>query len=247
MIPEIIHIAETTSTNRYLRERLRQHPLAEGSAVYADFQTAGRGQAGNCWESERGANLMFSVAIYPRCIPANAQFLISQIAALSVKATLERHTGDISVKWPNDIYWRDRKICGILIENDIDGPAIGCSILGIGINLNQETFRSDAPNPVSLRQITGGSYEAETELHAFLDRFYAAYLRLLQGDWEAIRNEYRAALYRKDGYHPYRDAGGLFTARIRAIDPLGRLHLQLPDGTRRSYAFKEVAFVSEQP
>lgn len=243
-MPEIIHIAETASTNRYLRERLRCAPLEEGSAVYADYQTAGRGQAGNSWESERGANLLFSVAIYPDCIPANAQFLISQIAALSVKRTLERHTGGIVVKWPNDIYWNDRKICGMLIENDLQGSTIGCSVLGIGINLNQEVWRSDAPNPVSLRQITGGSYDREAELHAFLDCFYAAYLRLLRGEWEEIRSEYLAALYRKDGYHPYRDAGGLFSARICGIAPTGHLQLQLPDGTVRSYAFKEVSFVS---
>lgn len=244
-MPQIIHLTETGSTSRYLQERLRREALEEGSVVYADFQTAGRGQTGNRWESERGANLLFSVVIYPDCIPANAQFLISQIASLSVKETLERHTGGIRIKWPNDIYWNDRKICGMLIENDLNGAEIDCSVIGIGINLNQERFYGDAPNPVSLRQITGSAYGIETELHAFLDRFYAYYLRLLQADTEAIRREYAAALYRREGYHRYRDASGSFSARIAGIAPTGHLHLQLPDGSVRVYAFKEVAYLPE--
>ena len=151
--PRILRVAETASTNSLLRELVIKESLAEGSVVVADFQTAGRGQIGNTWESEAGKNLMFSLVLYPTCIPANRQFLISQIAALSVKETLDSYTDHVTVKWPNDIYWKEKKICGMLIENDLMGRNINQSIAGIGININQEIFHSSAPNPVSLLQI----------------------------------------------------------------------------------------------
>lgn len=106
--PKIIRLAETDSTNNYLREQSAKARLPEGSLVIADFQTAGKGQVGNSWESEAGKNLMFSILLYPDFLPANRQFLISQIASLSVKETLEKYTDSVTVKWPNDIYWKDR-------------------------------------------------------------------------------------------------------------------------------------------
>ena len=112
--PRIVHVAETASTNSLIRDLMAMEKLAEGSVAMADFQTAGRGQVGNKWESERGRNLTFSVIVYPEHLPANRQFLISQISALSVKETLDYYVDEVTVKWPNDIYWRDKKICGML-------------------------------------------------------------------------------------------------------------------------------------
>ena len=218
--PKIIRLVETDSTNNYLREQSAKARLPEGSLVIADFQTAGKGQVGNSWESEAGKNLMFSILLYPDSLPANRQFLISQIASLSVKETLEGYTDSVKVKWPNDIYWKDRKICGMLIENDLSGQHLYCSVIGIGLNINQEIFRSDAPNPVSLTQITGKAY-----------------------DREEIRAAYMAALYHGDGYYSYIDENGPFEACIHAIEPTGHLILQLHDGERRRYAFKEVTTV----
>ena len=170
--PQIIRLAETDSTNNYLREQCAKDRLPEGSLVIADFQTAGKGQVGNSWESEAGKNLMFSILLYPDFLPANRQFLISQIASLSVKETLDEYTDSVTVKWPNDIYWKDRKICGMLIENDLSGHNLYCSIIGIGINLNQAVFRGDAPNPVSLFQIIGKEVDREEVLDRFLSVFY---------------------------------------------------------------------------
>lgn len=242
-MPEIIHITETASTNKYIRERMQQSPLDEGSVVWTDFQTAGRGQAGNSWESDVACNLTFSIVIYPASIPANAQFLISQITALSVKEMLNRYIDDVTVKWPNDIYWKDKKICGMLIENDLMGKDIYCSVIGIGININQAFFKSGAPNPVSLANITRQSYDIETELHSFLRVFYDYYLLLLKGDFLTIRTRYSEALYRKEGYHTYADEQGIFDARISGIEPTGHILLQLRNGNIRRYAFKEVKCV----
>lgn len=240
--PRILRVAETTSTNSLLRELIEKEALPEGSVVVADFQTAGRGQVGNVWESEAGKNLMFSTVLYPTCIPANLQFLISQIAALSVKETLDLYTDHVSVKWPNDIYREEKKICGMLIENDLSGRNLYCSIIGIGINLNQRVFRGDAPNPVSLFQIIGKEVDREEVLDHFLSIFYRYYLSLLREEYEDIRARYRAALYRKEGYHAYRDGAGEFEARIHDIEPTGHLLLALKDGSIRRYAFKEVSY-----
>ncbi len=241
--PRIIKIPETTSTSSYLREYLLEHPLPEGSVVMADFQTAGRGQLGNSWESDAGQNLLFSTFISPGVVPANRQFIISRIAALSVREALSRYVEDITIKWPNDIYWKEKKICGMLIENDLTGASIYRSILGIGINVNQEVFRSDAPNPVSLKQITGITYDIEEILHQFLQRFYGYYLDLLQGKEEKISHTYMERLFRRSGYHPFREDGRLFEACIYAIEPTGHLILEEKSGKRTRYAFKEVSFV----
>lgn len=243
-VPVIIHQDEVVSTNQSLRERLNgQRSLPEGSVLWADVQTAGRGQAGNSWESEAGKNLTFSTVLYPDVIPANKQFLISQITALSVKETLDLYTGGITIKWPNDIYRHDRKICGMLIENDLAGSMIRCSIQGVGINLNQEIFRSSAPNPVSLKQITGLTYDREEVLHQFLSRFHAYYLLLLQENEDEIRACYHSALYRNDGFYLYEDSESRFEAAIEDIEPTGHLRLRLRDNTLRRYAFKEVGFI----
>ena len=131
----------------------------------------------------------------------------------------------------------------MLIENDLLGCTIANSILGIGINVNQAQFVSDAPNPVSLRQITGQLYDKEEVLARFLSVFYTNYQILLQGAWETVQSAYQASLYRRDGYYPYEDATGRFEATIHAIEPSGHMQLQLSDGSIRRYAFKEVKFI----
>jgi BirA family biotin operon repressor/biotin-[acetyl-CoA-carboxylase] ligase len=241
--PQIIRLKETFSTNQYLREYIAGKYLPEGSAVIADYQTAGRGQPVTQWESAPGANLTFSLILYPHWIPINQQFIIARMTALAVKETLDAYTGDISIKWPNDIYWQQKKICGILIENNLSEQQLHSSIIGIGLNLNQTLFAGDAPNPVSLRQITGKEQDKEEVFNRFLRIFYNYYLQLLQEKEEEICIAYKAALYRREGFFTYCDAGGLFEARIRDIEPMGHLVLQLRNGEIRRYAFKEVKIV----
>lgn len=155
----LIHINETNSTNNYLQSLCSEQKVEELTVVVADFQTSGRGQRGNSWESAPGKNLLFSTVIFPEFLEARRQFLISQVISLAIKEELDTYTSDISIKWPNDIYWKEKKICGMLIENDLMGRNINQSIAGIGININQEIFHSSAPNPVSLLQITGEEHD----------------------------------------------------------------------------------------
>ena len=241
--PRILRVAETTSTNSLLRELIIKESLSEGSVVVADFQTAGRGQIGNVWESEAGKNLMFSTVLYPTCIPANRQFLISQIAALSVKETLDLYTDHVTVKWPNDIYWKDKKICGMLIENDLMGRNISQSIAGVGININQEVFHSSAPNPVSLFQITGKQYDIFNILEHIMLRIQIYYDLLQKNNTALITAQYERSLFRKEGMYRYKDVNGEFMANIVCVEPEGRLILEDETQTKRGYMFKEVEYL----
>ena len=149
------HFDEVTST----MQLLHTDRLADGEVqlVTADFQTRGHGQVNTVWESARARNLTFSFAFRPRHVAATEQFLLSEIACLAVAHTLDAYTEGISVKWPNDVYHRDRKICGMLLTHTLHGAQIADTLVGIGLNLNQKRFEGDAPNPVSLRQIIGRS------------------------------------------------------------------------------------------
>ena len=264
--PPLIHVSETVSTNQLIRMISNETPLASGSIVLADFQTAGRGISGSSWESEAGKNLTFSVIFFPVDVPAGRPFLISEMVSLSVKYTLDKYIPDVTVKWPNDIYCEDRKITGILIENTLFQKKITQSIIGIGINVNQTVFKSDAPNPVSMAQITGIELDRMAVLNDFRRVFNEQNERLNNFavgktvfDWhvfeeqserlnnrhfDAIHNDYLDALYRKNGFHLYHDKQGVFEAVIRDIEPAGHLLLERADGTVSCYDFKEVSFLS---
>ena len=228
----IEHIEETDSTNRWLRER----GADDRTVVVADYQTAGRGCGTNRWESERGRNLLFSMLIRPTDVAANRQFHISMAISLAICKALGQHIGDVSIKWPNDIYWRNAKICGILIENVLKGSTIKESIIGVGLNVNQRQFLSDAPNPVSLWQIC----EHETDREALLAAILESFDRFMRQD---VRRAYMALLYRRQGFHPYVDSEGAFMAEMVDVEDDGHLLLRDDNGRLRRYAFKEVQFV----
>ena len=238
--PSIIHLAETESTNQSLRILLSDGNLPNNSILWADYQTKGRGQAGNSWESEPGMNLLCSILFYPELLPANQFFVIAELAALSVKHTLDRYTSDISIKWPNDIYWKDKKISGILIENELSGALIARSIIGIGINLNQSGFKSEASNPVSLNLITGYTYDRKEILDQLHTEFKLLAQELKDNGVESLHPKYCAALYHREGFYSYQDVAGCFEARIHAIELSGHLILERKDGKTSRYAFKEV-------
>lgn len=241
----LIHISETNSTNSYLQTLCVQEKVEELTTVVADFQTSGRGQRGNSWESAPFKNLLFSFVLFPDFLEARRQFLISQIVSLAIKEELDVYTDDISIKWPNDIYWKEKKICGILIENDLMGRNISQSIAGIGININQEAFHSPAPNPVSLYQITGKQYDIFDILKNIMLRVRSYYIRLLKDDTAFITAQYEKSLFRKEGLHRYKDADGEFLARIVCVEPEGRLILEDEKQTKRGYMFKEVEYLLE--
>ncbi len=247
MEARVIRLDEVDSTNRWLRENVA---AVEATTVcVADFQTAGRGCGTNSWESERGKNLLFSVLIHPSDIAANEQFQISMATALAVcDAMGDFGIKDIRVKWPNDIYWNDQKLCGMLIENRLSGTAIRDSIIGIGLNVNQTVFRFPqaadhdpltAPNPVSMRQILGHDIDREAVLRSIV-----GHLKICSCMADYTRMRYNALLYRRDGQpHRFRDGEGDFQAEVLEVDELGKLLLKKANGRVVSCGFKEVVFV----
>ena len=229
----IVHIEETDSTNRWLKEN------GEGTMVIvADYQTAGKGCGTNAWESERGKNLTFSMLIHPDGILANDQFHITEVVSVAMCKTLQSYIyNKVEIKWPNDIYVGDKKICGILIENRLQGQTIRDCIIGIGLNVNQTEFKSDAPNPVSLRQLTG----KETDINELMTAFLECFDRELNSKTTCFT--YREMLYKKGKDSLYKSKTTCFTARLMDVLPDGRLLLVDKEGQERTYAFKEVQFI----
>ena len=247
-MPHYIKVSQTASTNTYL-SRLAA-TLPGGTVIYTPSQTAGRGQKGNSWESEDGKNLTFSLLLKFPPVKARDQFYLSEAASLAVVDALTAQAGKgFAVKWPNDVYWQDKKLCGMLIENSLNGTDIATSIIGIGINVNQERFVSDAPNPVSLLNITGHEHDLEALLKQVCSSIEQVVNSL--GDDTArqdLHRRYMAALYRNNGaMHPFEDASGRrFMATIAGIAPDGTLTLRHEDGTTHDYLFKEVKHIVNQ-
>ncbi len=238
----VIRLDEVASTNTYLDRLDNDAPQPEGCVVTTRSQSAGRGQRGNSWESEPGKNLTFSYLLRPVGVKPQEQFLLSQAVSLAVVDVLSRYAEGFSVKWPNDIYYHDRKIAGILIEHTLSGEEITRTIVGIGLNVNQTVFRSDAPNPVSLTQITGDTYDLDSLLEALLDATVRRY-RMCDVQRDGLRVDYMKRLYRKTGFYRYSDKAGIFEAVVEDVLPDGRLVLRHRNDKIREYAFKEVSFL----
>ena len=237
-----IHLAEIDSTNRYLCERA--HEFRESVVVAtAEYQTHGKGQGSNSWESEWGKNLLFSILIHPVTVPVNQQFLLSMMGALSLKDVLDGYLSNVTLKWPNDIYWNDNKLSGTLIETTVHGHGIQNCVFGVGLNVNQTLFQSDAPNPVSMSQILGCEIDRQTLLDQILEAFESYYDKMKKGLYDEVVAQYHAALYRRTGVHYFHDRHGLFQAAIDHVEKDGHLVLRRKDGTLTPFAFKEVEFI----
>jgi len=240
---KIIRIEQTASTNCHLLQLSNVENLPEGSLLITDNQTKGRGQGGNSWESEPGANLTFSIILYPSSVKASQQFILSKIISLAVYDFLSKYLNNVYIKWSNDIYAGDKKITGILIENFIKGEYLTKTIAGIGININQERFFSDAPNPVSLRQLTGKFYSLEECLktvHANIAQRY----RMMIDDLEKINSDYLKHLYRFGKKEKYCSNGVFFDATITGVNRYGMLEMTNENGELMTFGFKDVKFVN---
>lgn len=273
----IVHIAKTNSTNDLLKQALSAgEKLPNGHTIWADYQTAGRGQQGNGWESEDSKNLLFTTLLLDLEVTIDKQFAISELVTLAIVNVLNRklklstekngiHTQDtdeqeeVTVKWPNDIYWKDKKLAGILIENNLLGGRIASSIVGVGLNVNQEVFTSNAPNPISLKQITGCEWDREQLLSEIIDEI--GVLRTLFDDLVVLKDTYMKHLYRRTGLHWWKEnicssepvnilqgaQEGMFEASIRDVEDNGLLVLKTAKGETKKYHFKEIKYVLNQP
>lgn len=199
--------------------------------LYAGYQTAGRGQTGNGWESEPDKNLICSILLPNK----NLYFLNIAVSVAIIRLIGEPFT----IKWPNDIYYRDKKLAGILLENAIVGSIVKYSIAGVGLNVNQTKFTSDAPNPVSLKQITGKTYDIDQLMKDLFEEVKA----VLNEPEERIWSKYKDHLYRRGGWYAYEDQNGRFEARIIDVLPTGEIVLKDKQGNERIYHFKQIRYV----
>lgn len=237
-----IHLHEVSSTNDYLKTYTPAED-EEMTVVTTDFQSEGKGQGTNTWESNPGENLLFSVLCHPKNVSAKRQFILSQAMALAIRDALRPYIDDIEIKWPNDIYWNDHKLGGILIQCRLTGANVRDCIMGVGIDVNQQNFENLTKNPISIYQIIGREIDREELLHAIIDELQY-YLHLIEEhNYDFIVSDYCASLYRRYGYHEYRDVDGKFLARFVTVEPSGHLVLKDDDGMSRVYAFKEVKFL----
>ena len=228
-----MYIKATNSTNSLMKEMLAKVEWPEGERfLYTGYQTAGRGQTGNSWESEADKNLLCSIMLPPN---KNLYFLNIAVGVAIIRLISE----PLTIKWPNDIYWRDKKLAGILVENAIIGNEVKYSIAGIGLNLNQTEFVSDAPNPVSLKQITGKEYDIERLMSLLFETVQSVLNESEQEVWA----DYKAHLYRREGWYPFVDKNGTFEARISDVLPTGEIILCDRQGNQRIYEFKQIRYV----
>ena len=236
----IYHFSITASTN----DDARDEKYREGDVVWADFQTAGRGQRGHEWHSRKGENLTFSVVLEPTFVPIAKQFSVSEVVALSLVDMLAEYGIDAKIKWTNDIYAGDKKLVGILIEHSLAQTSLRRTIVGVGINVNQTEFDASLPNPVSMAQLLGKELDAEAVLKCFLTHLQRNYELLREGGAEALHDRYNALLYRKNEYHTYAlPSGEKFSAKIIGTAPSGALRLEDKSGNTKDYLFKEVEFI----
>jgi BirA family biotin operon repressor/biotin-[acetyl-CoA-carboxylase] ligase len=241
----LITIKQVDSTNNYLKNLLSNStPVAEGTVIMAESQYAGRGQQQNRWHSEPGKNLTFSLLLSPSFLPVSQQFDLTRAISLGVINALKPFLGEkLKIKWPNDIYYGDRKLGGMLIENTLQSGQIKNSVIGIGLNINQEVFPPEAANAVSLKQILQSDYDLRFILSEICKNIEAAYLSLRSGRYDAIRKAYAERIYRLNEIKIYRAAGNVFNGMITGVTDAGLLQMDV-NGAAKQYSLKEIEFLN---
>ena len=235
----------TDSTNSYLKQLSRNEKLGKWTVVTAKFQTKGRGQKGAVWESESGKNLMCSILVKLDGVKAEDQFMLNCAVSTGIHHYLKRYNlPKLTVKWPNDIMSVSRKLGGILIENTLFKGEISQSIIGIGINVNQESFSDDLPAAVSLKQLTGSEIDLEIFLQDLLNSIQNKFDLVFDRRYDELKSLYEAHLYRKDKVRTYKNfKGEQFSGIIRGVNDQGTLQIEREDGTMDTYNFKEVTYM----
>ncbi|WP_040627533.1 biotin--[acetyl-CoA-carboxylase] ligase [Mucilaginibacter paludis] len=242
----LITLTEVDSTNNFLKQALANStPLTEGTVIMAESQYAGRGQQQNRWHSEPGKNLTFSILLKPSFLPLNQQFNLNVAVSVGIIKVLEKVLGPTArIKWPNDIYYGDYKLGGVLIENMVQGGQIKNAIIGIGLNVNQDSFHPDVSNATSIRHILQRDYDLKALLAEICGSIEAAYLSLRAQNFEQLKTYYLQKLYWLDELKSFKANGIRFDGTIKTVDANGQLCISV-DGTLKHYDFKEIEFLNK--
>ncbi len=240
----LFSLERIASTNLYALRLLDEEKPIEGTIVVAYDQYAGRGQVNKHWESEPGQNLTCSIILYPDFLPARQQFVLSQLVALSIADTLRFFIPKgVKIKWPNDLYISNKKITGILIQNALQGSTIRSTVIGIGLNVNQTVFTSDAPNPTSIALETNATVDLKLVLTKLAQNLEKWYLKLKSGKMEEINTTYLEQLFRRNEIHSYRRPDGrIFSGSIQGTTATGQLIVDTEKGAEL-FSLKEIGYV----
>ncbi len=240
-----IHYPETDSTNLASWRLIKQKALPEGTLISAGFQTHGKGQGAARWESGPGQNLLFSVILYPRFLPPSRQFWLNMAFSVALVETLTHLSGrkGFLIKWPNDLLFDQDKVAGMLIENSIMLDRIESCVAGLGINVNQVRFSSQAPHARSLRQITGKEFSLDHLLDPLCLSMTTWYGKLKDNRLADIRSAYENTLWGLGAWRKFKHAGNVFEGRVHGVNDFGQLLLENRHASVQSYDLKELSFV----
>ncbi len=235
------------STNEEALRLIADGKAEEGLVLHAYKQTQGRGADKKRWESEPGKNLIFSLVLRPRFLEPSQQFVLTEMVSLALFDVVAHRLGleNLSIKWPNDLWYKDSKLAGVLVQNRIKGNQLDFSVIGVGLNVNQKKFFSDAPNPASMIQFSGKAENLSALLNELLKRL-GHYYEKIMSDKKSLQPAYLQKLYRSGVWAGYCDETGHFTARITGVNQYGQLLLADRQGNMRVYGFKEVTFLDER-
>jgi len=239
---EFIELDTIDSTNDYAKKLIRESAVREGTVIMADFQTKGKGQKGGYWESEKGKNLTLSIVLYPSFLEVQKEFYLSMSVSIGIAEFLSQLSLNSKIKWPNDIYINNRKAGGILIENAVKNNIIASSVIGIGININQTEFKSDATNPTSVSLELEKTVAIKDSL-SILIKYLDKWINLLYDErYTKIRARYRKYLFLRNKKAFFTDKKEKFRGRIIDVEESGLLLVKTDKKEVRKYNFKEVRF-----
>ncbi|MCD4792728.1 MAG: biotin--[acetyl-CoA-carboxylase] ligase [Bacteroidales bacterium] len=239
----IIFKERVSSTNDDAKKLLQTENVPDFTVISANEQLIGKGQRKNSWHSEAGKNLTFSIITFPVFLKIPDQFYLSKVISLGILEYLKTKGKYFKIKWPNDIYCKDKKICGLLIENSIAGSTIKNSVIGIGLNINQTVFPKDLPKATSLSIINDTEYLLSEELNNMLSRINKFYNDLKNLNFSKTDKLYHNNLYKINELSEFKDSRGRFLGKITGTEPEGKLIIQTVNNEIRTYNFKEVEFI----
>jgi len=242
-------LTEVDSTNIYAMNQVKTNMAGHGAAFLAQKQWAGKGQMGKVWEAESGQNILLSVVLDPKKLVFNGSELepsiVSMLIAVGCFNFFITYAGDETrIKWPNDIYWRDRKAAGILIENSFRGPIWQWSVAGMGVNINQTEFGTGLQKAVSLKQMTGKTFQVPALAKELCNHIEAALQMLVDKGPGTLLELYNNALYKKGEQVQLDIEGKKITATICRVLSNGHLEIETENGSKQSHALGAIQWLS---
>jgi BirA family biotin operon repressor/biotin-[acetyl-CoA-carboxylase] ligase len=235
-----IHLSTVGSTNLHAADLLSGKKISEATVITADYQTEGKGQGSNTWESKSSENLLFSIVVFPVKLKVKEQFYLSKITAIAIRESLSEHVSSVKIKWPNDILVNKTKISGVLIENSLKSEWISSSVIGVGLNVNQTDFTIPA---TSIKLETGKEFDCEKLLNSILNAFHFWFEILQSHDFAQIDLEYYKNLYGFQDWLRFSWGGVEFEGFVEGVEPDGYLVLKARDGKIFKFGFREVEFL----